>query len=73
MEHEQLLTAMWHWVKTRVQVNLDIVPQLFTREVAIAEAIKMMKIADEGTEMDAKLKLPEKFKLTTSGRCLQKQ
>jgi hypothetical protein len=47
MEQEQLLTAMRHWVKTRVRTNRDINPDLFTRDVAIAEAIKMVNIAEE--------------------------
>jgi hypothetical protein len=35
MEQEQPLTAMRHWVKTRVRTNRDIDPELFTRDVAI--------------------------------------
>jgi len=62
VEHEQLLTAMWHWVKTRTRVNQDINPELFTREVAISEAIKMVNIEEESKATDAELKMPEKFK-----------
>ncbi len=65
MEHEQLLTAMWHWVKTRTRTNQSIEPHLFTREVAIAEAIKMVNIEADTKETDTEMKLPEKFKLTT--------
>jgi hypothetical protein len=67
MEQEQLLTAMWHWVKACVQTNQDIDPHLFTRarEVAIAEAIKMVNTEDEAQETDSEMKLPDKFKLTT--------
>ncbi len=66
MEQEQLLTAMRHWVKTRVRVNRDINPDLFTREVAINEAIKMVNAAEEIiSEKESDVKLPEKFKITT--------
>jgi hypothetical protein len=65
MEQEQLLTAMWHWVKARVRTNQDIDPRLFTREIAIAEAIKMVNTEDEAQETDSEMKLPDKFKVTT--------
>jgi hypothetical protein len=66
MEQEQLLTAMRHWVKTRVRINHDINPDLFTREVAINEAIKMVNAAEEIiSEKESDVKLPEKFKITT--------
>lgn len=54
---------MRHWVKTQNRVNQDIDPDLFTREIAVAEAIKMVTIADETLETDAELKLPYKFEL----------
>lgn len=41
LEQEQFLTAMRFWVKTRVCTNRTIDPQLFTRDVAVSEAIKM--------------------------------
>jgi hypothetical protein len=65
MEHEQLLTAMWHWVKTRTRTNQSIESHLFTREVAITEAIKMVNIEADTKETDTEMKLPEKFKPTT--------
>jgi hypothetical protein len=66
MEQEQLLTAMRHWVKTRVRTNRDIHPDLFTRDVAIAEAIKMVNIAEEAQgEKESDVKLPDKFKITS--------
>jgi hypothetical protein len=66
MEQEQLLTAMRHWVKTRVRTNRDIYPDLFTRDVAIAEAIKMVNLALEAQgEKESNVKLPEKFKITS--------
>jgi hypothetical protein len=66
MEQEQLLTAIRHWVKTRVRVNRNINPDLFTREVAINEAIKMVNAAEEIiSEKESDVKLPEKFKITT--------
>jgi len=65
VEHEQLLTAMWHWVKTRTRVNQDINPELCTQEVAILEAIKMVNIEEESKATDAELKMPEKFKLNS--------
>jgi len=39
LEQEQFLTAMRNWVKTRVRTNRPIDPDLFTREVAVAEAM----------------------------------
>lgn len=66
MEQEQLLTAMWHWVKTKVHKNHDIDPRLFTREIAIAEAIKMVNYAEEPTvEKESDVKMPEKFKISS--------
>jgi hypothetical protein len=66
MEQEQLLTAMRNWVKTRVRTNRDINPALFTRDVAIAEAIKMVNIAEEvQSEKESDVKMPEKFKITS--------
>jgi hypothetical protein len=66
MEQEQLLTAMRHWVKTRFCVNCDINPDLFTREVAIHEAIKMVNALKEKiSKKESDVKLPEKFKITT--------
>jgi hypothetical protein len=66
MEQEQFLTAMRHWVKTRVRTNRDINPVLFTRDVAIAESIKMVNIAEEvQSEKESDVKMPEKFKITT--------
>jgi hypothetical protein len=66
IEQEQLLTAMRHWVKTRVRTNRPIDSNLFTREVAIAEAIKMVNIAEEIiSEKESDVKMPEKFKLTS--------
>lgn len=47
MEQEQFLTAMRHWVKTRAHTNQDIDSALFTREVAVAEAITMVNIAKQ--------------------------
>ncbi len=62
MEQEQLLTAMRHWVKMGVCTNRDITPELFTREVAIAEAIKMVNIAEEIiSKKESDVKFPEKF------------
>jgi hypothetical protein len=65
VEHEQLLTAMWHWIKTRTRLNQDIDSELFDREVAISEAIKKVNIEEESKVTDAELKMPEKFKLTS--------
>jgi hypothetical protein len=66
MEQEQLLTAMRHWVKTRARTNRDIDPALFTREVAVAEAIKMVNIAEQPeSEKESDVKIPDKFKLTS--------
>jgi hypothetical protein len=65
MEQEQLLTAMRHWVKARVRTNQDINPQLFTREIAIAEAIRMVNTETEALETDTEMKLPDKFKVAT--------
>jgi hypothetical protein len=66
MEQEQFLTAMRHWVKTRVRTNRDINPALFTREVAITEAIKMVNITEEEKpEKESDVKMPDKFKVTT--------
>jgi hypothetical protein len=65
MEQEQLLTAMWHWVKARVRTNQDIDPHLFTREIAVTEAIKMVNTEDEAQETDSEMKLPDKFKVTS--------
>lgn len=66
MEQEQFLTAMRHWVKTRVRTNRDISPELFTRDVAIAEAIKLVNVAEEAaTEKDSDVKMPDKFKFTS--------
>jgi hypothetical protein len=65
MEQEQLLTTMRHWVKTRVRTNRDINPDLFTGDAAIAEAIKMVNLAEEAPgEKESDVKLPEKFKIT---------
>jgi hypothetical protein len=66
LEQEQLLTAMRHWVKTRVRTNRDIDPELFTRDVAISEAIKMVNVTKEViSEKESDVKMPEKFKLTS--------
>jgi hypothetical protein len=66
IEQEQLLTTMQNWVKTRVRLNQNIDPQLFTRDVAIAEAIKMVNIAEESiNDKESDVKLPDKFKLST--------
>ena len=66
MEQEQLLTAMRHWVKTRARTNRDIDPALFTREVAVSEAIKMVNIAEQPeSEKESDVKMPDKFKLTS--------
>jgi hypothetical protein len=66
IEQEQLLTAMRHWVKLRVRTNRSIESNLFTRDVAIAEAIKMVNIAEETiTEKESDVKLPEKFKMAS--------
>jgi len=66
MEQEQLLTAMRHWAKTRVHTNRDIDPELFTRDVAISEAIKMVNVTKEViSEKESDVKMPEKFKLTS--------
>ena len=66
LEQEQFLTAMRNWVKTRVRTNRPIDPDLFTREVAVAEAIKMVNQAEEiAIEKDTDVKAPEKFKLNT--------
>ncbi len=66
MEQGQLLTVMRHWVKTRVHVNCDINPDLFTREAAVNKAIKMVNAAEEVIpEKESDVKLPEKFKITT--------
>ena len=65
MEQEQLLTVMRHWVKCRVRTNRDIDPRLFTRDTAIAEAIKMVNITEEsGAEKESDIKMPEKFKIS---------
>jgi hypothetical protein len=66
IEQEQFLTAMRHWVKMRVCTNCSIESNLFTRDVAIAEAIKMVNIAEEIiSEKESVVKLPEKFKLSS--------
>jgi hypothetical protein len=66
MEQEQLLTAMRHWAKTRVHTNRDIDPELFTCDVAISEAIKMVNVTEEViSENETDVKMPEKFKLTS--------
>jgi hypothetical protein len=66
IEQEQLLTAMCHWVKSRVRINRSIESNLFTCDVAIAEVIKMVNIAKETiTEKESDIKLPEKFKMTS--------
>jgi hypothetical protein len=66
LEQEQFLTAMRFWVKTRVRTNRTIDPQLFTRDVAVSEAIKMVNQAEEATaDKESDVKLPEKFKLTS--------
>jgi len=66
MEQEQLLAAMRHWVKMRVCTDRDISPDLFAHEVAIAEAIKMVNIAEEIiSERESDVKMPEKFKATS--------
>ena len=66
MEQEQLLTAMRHWVKTRVRTGRDIDSRLFTRDIAITEAIKMVNIAEEQiSEKESDVKLPDKFKITS--------
>jgi hypothetical protein len=66
MEQEQLLTAMRHWVKTRVRTNRSIDPILFNRDVAVNEAIKMVNIAEEIiSEKESDVKMPDKFKLTS--------
>lgn len=68
MEQEQLLTVMRHWVKTRVCTNRDISPILSTRDVAIAEAIKMVNIAEEvQAEKESDVKLPENSRSLLSG------
>jgi hypothetical protein len=55
---------MRNWVKTRVRTNRPIDPELFTRDVAIAESIRMVNQSEEvTTEME--VKMPEKFKLST--------
>ncbi len=66
MEQEQLLTAMQHWVKTRVRTKRDIDPRLFTRDTAIAEAIKMINYVEEPIrEKESDVKMPEKFKISS--------
>ncbi len=47
IEQEQFLTALQHWVKTRAHTNCSINPNLFTRNNAIAESIRMINIAEE--------------------------
>jgi hypothetical protein len=44
MEQEQFLTAMQFWVKSRGRTGCDI---FFTHDIAIAEVIKMVNIAEE--------------------------
>jgi hypothetical protein len=65
VEHEQLLTAMWHWVKTRTRLNQEIDSELFMREVAISEAVKMVNVEEESKATDVELKMPENFKLNS--------
>jgi hypothetical protein len=66
IEQEQFLTAMRHWVKTRTCTNRNIDPALFTREVAVAEAIKMVNITGQPeSEKELDVKMPKKFKLTS--------
>jgi hypothetical protein len=66
LEQEQFLTAMRNWVKTRVRTNRSIDPDLFTREVAVAESIRMVNQAEEITlEKETDIKTPDKFKITT--------
>jgi hypothetical protein len=66
IEQEQFLTAMRHWVKSRVRTNRSIDPNLFTRDTAIAESIKMVNIAEEvTTEKESDVKMPERFKMTS--------
>jgi hypothetical protein len=49
LEQEQFLTAMRVWVKTRIRTNRTIDPQLFTRDIAVSKAIKMVNQAEEAT------------------------
>jgi hypothetical protein len=66
LEQEQLLTAMRFWFKTHVRTNHTIDPQLFTCNVVVSEAIKMVNQAEEATaNKESDIKLPEKFKLTS--------
>jgi hypothetical protein len=66
LEQEQFLTAMRNWVKTRVRTNRPIDTDLFTRDVAIAEAIKMVNQAEKTVlEKDTDIKAPEKFKFAS--------
>jgi hypothetical protein len=37
------------WVKTRIRTNRTIDPQLFTRDIAVSKAIKMVNQAEEAT------------------------
>jgi len=66
LEQEQFLTAMRNWVKTCVRTNRSIDPDLFTREVAVAETIRMVNQAEEiALEKETDIKTPNKFKITT--------
>jgi hypothetical protein len=66
LEQEQFPTAMRNWVKTRVRTNCPIDADLFTRDVAIAEAIKMVNQAEETVlEKDTDIKAPEKLKFAS--------
>jgi hypothetical protein len=52
--------------KTRVRTSCTVDPQLFTCDVAVSEAIKMVNLAEEATtDKESDIKLPEKFKLTS--------
>jgi hypothetical protein len=65
IEEEQVLSAMWHWVKTRVCTNHSIDPNLFTKDMVIAELIRMVNVNEEVTaERKSDVKMPEQFKLT---------
>jgi len=66
MEQEQLLTAMQHCVKTHIRTGRDIDSRLFTRDMAIIEAIKMVNITEEQiSKKESDVKLPDKFKMTS--------
>jgi hypothetical protein len=56
MHQEQLLETMRYWVQQRMRANLQIVPGLFTQEVANAEALNIVVQLEE---------MPDKFKLTS--------